>query len=154
LFLLNKMPGPLPPSVEALLAQERILVRQPYKVRVRAIARARQALRSGGGSLLSLRPSPPRTRKVLLVAAGGFLLSAGATAGYRAGQWFAMTGVKLPAPLPIEDEGGGPEALPPVEVDTEPAAGQPGMPERAKREARGHAASKTVVSEHSALDDQ
>jgi hypothetical protein len=90
LIRLNRMPPPLPPSVEALLAHERVLVRQPYTVRARALARAQQALAFTGGTLSFAAPSPLRGPGLFATVGRGTLLAVGTMAAFQVGRQAAI----------------------------------------------------------------
>jgi len=91
LIRLNRMPPPLPPSVEALLAHERVLVRPPYAVRARALARAEQALgAAGSGTLPFSAPKPSRGPGLFVTVGGGGLLAVGTMVAFQAGRQAAI----------------------------------------------------------------
>jgi hypothetical protein len=79
----GRMPSPLSPAVETLLAHERVVVPQPEMVRARLLARAREALEPT--AVVRYRPravwSP--MRRLLVAAAAGVVLMAGAAAAYQ-----------------------------------------------------------------------
>jgi hypothetical protein len=126
LIRLNRMPSPLPPSVEALLAHERVLVRQPYPVQARVLARAQQALGStGGGALLFAGPRPPRAPGLFATVGGGGLLAAGALVAFQAGR-HAVIAIGAPRAAIVEST---PSVSPPA---TSPPDFQPMPAEESK----------------------
>jgi hypothetical protein len=79
----SRMPPPLHYSVDALLVHERVLPAQPEIARARALARAREALRTTDVATISQRVSPSHVRRYLVAAAAGIALVAGAAAAYQ-----------------------------------------------------------------------
>ena len=68
------------------MAHERVLVRQPYAVRARVLARARQAL-GGPRTVRPLAaPRPSRARGLVLTHGGGGLLAAGTVGSFEVGR--------------------------------------------------------------------
>jgi hypothetical protein len=79
----SRMPPPLSPAVQSLLAQERTPLAQPELVRARALARAREALRETDLAMLSPRAAASRGRRLLFAAAAGITLIAGVAAAFQ-----------------------------------------------------------------------
>ncbi len=79
----SRMPPPLSPSVEALLAHERVPPSQPEMIRARTLARARESLREIPAATLSARAAPTRIRRLLFAAAAGITLMVGAAAAFQ-----------------------------------------------------------------------
>ncbi len=79
----SRMPPPLLPAVDALLAHERVVVPQPEIVRARTLARAREALRAADEVAAAPRKVSSPIRRLLLAAAAGVVFLAGAAAGYQ-----------------------------------------------------------------------
>ena len=92
----GRMPPPLSPLVEALLAHERVPLSQPEIVRARILARARESMRTSPPATLSPRGMIVSGRRLLLAAAAGITLLAGAAAAY---QMLARPTLPLPQKL-------------------------------------------------------
>jgi hypothetical protein len=88
----GRMPPPLQPSVEALLAHERVPIAQSEMVRARALARAREALREAPSATLPPRVASTRCRRLLFAAAAGMIFLAGVAAAFQI--------MSRPAPTP------------------------------------------------------
>ena len=94
------------PSIEELLAHERVIPPVPEHVRARALARARAALAASAG----LRPRafgvplsrPPRRALAVAAAIAGVVVVAASAAAYQAhrrGGWWWQTPAAQPAPV-------------------------------------------------------
>ena len=111
----TRMPPPLHRSVDALLAHERVPPAQPELARARALARAREALRTTDAATLFPRVAPSRVRRYLVAAAAGGALVAGAAAAYQM--------VRRPLSLPPAGETApGIQQQPPSGPSVEPTA--------------------------------
>lgn len=74
---------PFCPTVEALLAHERVIVSQVEIVRARALARARNALKAGDVAARATPSVPKYGRPLWFAAAAGIALLASAAAAYQ-----------------------------------------------------------------------
>jgi hypothetical protein len=79
----NRTPPPLSAAIDVLLAHERVVMPQPEIVRARALARAREALRTADEVAFTPRKVSSPIRRLLFAAAAGVAFMAGAAAAYQ-----------------------------------------------------------------------
>jgi hypothetical protein len=80
---LERMPPPLSPAVEALIAHESLIVELPETDRARLLARARESLRAPNLPAVGARKTPTPILRVVLAAAAGIALIASVAAAFQ-----------------------------------------------------------------------
>jgi hypothetical protein len=113
----RRMPAPLSPMVEALLAQERVVPEESAMVRARVLVRARESLRNDNVVPLAPRRAPARVRRQVYAAAAGVAVIASIAAAYVAGRAARTQPTSMEEQTPAQ-----PATTPPRSPESTPAA--------------------------------